>query len=581
MRKPLSQVKWVMRSATANVNSQDCLKDLGISSLMASILRTRRLKNLQEIQSYWSPRLEGLYEAEIMKDMVKASERLARAVREGQKIVIWGDYDVDGATSVALLMRFFTFVGAQIDFHIPNRLTDGYGLNEKGLETIKTEGASVVVTVDNGISANMQADFARKLNLDLIITDHHEVPEKLPEAFAIVDPKQKDCSYPNKAIAGVGVAFKLACATAHALARGRQLSPDMKRFLLESLALVAIGTIADLVSLVGENRILVGYGLQQINISTWPGLRALIEVSACSQEVTSSDIAFKLAPRINAAGRLATAELGVRLLTCEDSQKASQYAQEMDRSNTERRLIEKEHFHLALNSVGELPLTDRALVVSGEAWHPGVIGIVASRLVEEFTLPVVVIAFEGDRGKASCRSLGDFNMHEALSRLSDLLETYGGHAMAAGFTICRKNLEAFTFRFHEIAREHFIEHPQRELIIDSWAPLASINESFLNEMGRLAPFGSENPRPLIAVRQVHLTNIRRLGRDGSHLSFNTVSPNTSLRSIFFQAGEMMSELKQDKSWDLAFQPRWNFWRGQRQIELDIKGMRPAAQEVKQ
>ncbi|MGE4157834.1 MAG: single-stranded-DNA-specific exonuclease RecJ [Planctomycetota bacterium] len=549
---------------------------LRIHPVTAEVMATRDLGSPEAAESYWQPRLRSLVDPRQMADMEKAAGRIVRAIEAGEPIVVWGDYDVDGSTSVSLLLRFFRLLKARASFHIPLRLRDGYGLNAGGLAKLAQDGARVVITVDNGISARAEALEARRLGLDLIITDHHECPAELPSAFAVVNPRRSDCPYPDKRLAGVGVAYKLCHAVALMMPQGRVPS-DIKDWLLRSLQLVALGTIADMVPLVGENRVLALHGLAQLSSSPFEGLKALLAVAKAGPEVSSTDISFKLAPRINAAGRLSTADTGVRLMTTEDPLEARELSLKLDRANTERREIEKEQAREAMAQLDTLIAEgDRLVAASSPGWHPGVIGIVAQRLVEKYHLPAVVVAVGDGTAKGSCRSIEGFHIQSALTEVSDLLSSFGGHAMAAGFSLKPANLPLFFEKLKEVACRRLPDQPRRRVSIDAWlGSLSEVGAPLMNELARLAPFGSGNPVPQLAARSATMTEVRPLGRDGHHLSMSLASAPNAFRAVAFQAGHLYETLKPGGRYDVVFSPRWNDWSGDPRIELDIKALRRA------
>lgn len=550
---------------------------LRIHPVTAEVMATRDLGSAEAAESYWQPRLRSLNDPRQMADMEKAAGRIVKAMEAEEPIVVWGDYDVDGSTSVSLLLRFFRLLRARASFHIPLRLRDGYGLNGGGLARLAKDGARVVITVDNGISARAEALEARRLGLDLIITDHHECPAELPSAFAVVNPRRPDCPYPDKRLAGVGVAYKLCHAVAMMMPPGR-VPPDIKDWLLRALQLVALGTIADMVPLVGENRVLALHGLAQLSSSPFEGLRALMAVGKAGPEVSSTDISFKLAPRINAAGRLSSADTGVRLMTTEDPLEARELSILLDKANSERRDIEKEQAREAIDQLGALVTeSDRLVAASSPNWHPGVIGIVAQRLVEKYHLPSVVVAVTEGSAKGSCRSIEGFHIQGALTEISDLLLGFGGHAMAAGFSLKPSNLPLFFERFKEVARRRLPDQPRRSVSIDAWlGNLSEVGAPLMNELARLAPFGSGNPVPQLAARSAVMTEVRPLGRDGSHLSMSLASSPGAFRAVAFQAGHLYERLRPGGRYDVVFSPRWNDWSGDPRIELEIKALRPAS-----
>lgn len=549
---------------------------LKIHPVTASIMATRDIGPVTDAANYWQPRLKTLHDPRQMAGMEKAARRIVEALDKGEPLVVWGDYDADGSTSVALFMRFFRLLGARASFHIPLRLRDGYGLNAKGLGELAAGGARVVITVDNGISARAEAEEARRLGLDLIITDHHECPAELPAAFAVVNPRQPGCPYPDKRLAGVGVAYKLCHAVALMLPPAR-VPPETRDWLLQALQLVAVGTIADMVPLVGENRILALHGLAQLSTRPFEGFKALAAVAKAGPEISSTDISFKLAPRINAAGRLSTADTGVRLMTSDDPLEARELARRLDRSNDERRTIEKEQAREAMDQLdAAVDTSDRLVAASSPGWHPGVIGIVAQRLVEKYHLPSVVVAFTQGIAKGSCRSIEGFHIHSALSEVSGHLLNFGGHAMAAGFSLHPEKLPDFFESLKEVARRRLPDPPRRRVSIDAWlTSLSVVGAPLVQELRHLAPFGSGNPVPQLAAHDALITEVRPLGRDGSHLSMSLAAPGQAFRAVAFQAGHLYERLRQGGSYDVVFSPRWSEGYGDPRIELELKALRPA------
>jgi single-stranded-DNA-specific exonuclease len=441
------------------------------------------------------------------------------------------------------------------------------------MEAFAKQGVKLLVTVDSGITAREPVARARALGMDVIVTDHHEPGEDMPECTAVIDPKVESESYPYRDLSGVGVAFKLAWALAQQISDG-EVSEDLKLFLWECLGLVALGTVADVVPLTQENRILVRHGLKALGASRQAGERALLSIVGTDRP-SATELAFRLGPRINAAGRLGDSRLGVELLTNESYESALKGARELDRMNRKRQEIEKRIFEEASERVGALGL-DRhpAIVLEQEGWHAGVIGIVASKLVEAYGRPVVLIAFDGDMGRGSARSIPTFALHEAMKRCSESLDSFGGHSQAAGLTISRSKLEAFRDRFCQVASEDLDpEDLSPSLEVDAEVSLSELDNAFLAETALFHPYGKENPEPVLAVRDgIVAGKPKRVGSNRNHLSFYFRDGPMALRAIAFGFGEMASSLDGQRA-DLAFVPTINRFRGRETLELRVKDVR--------
>jgi len=506
-----------------------------------------------------------------MSDMKIAVERLVKAIRQGEKITIYGDYDVDGTTATVLLVTFLQDVGAQVDYYIPHRIKEGYSLNVEALKKIKAGGTKVLVTVDNGISAVLEAKAARDMGLDLIITDHHEVPPELPQALAILNPKKQNDHFPGKELAGVGVAFYLVIGLRKALREAGMLG-DVEPNLRQSLDLVAVGTIADMAPLVGINRILVKEGLKVLSRNPRLGLRALQEVAGVDGEVSSDQVGFRLGPRINAVGRLEEANLGVELLLTNDLQKAETLAKRLDQANIERQGLEDDIVQeaLAMIEAQGLHLKYRSLVVANEKWHPGVVGIVASRLVEKYYLPAIVLAREDQGLKGSARSIRNFHLVDALRECSEHLKRFGGHRYAAGLSMDRDCLVPFVERFDSIVRQKLTEEdfiPSLKLEVES--DLSSIDAELLQQLEKLEPFGLGNPEPILLLRGVPVRESRVVGE--KHLRLKVGEGRKPIGAIGFRLAQKIPAVSSRV--DLAFSPGWNEWNGSKNIQLRIVDLR--------
>lgn len=510
---PLPSVRWKKQPVEGDDAAVEALsRGAGISGVAARLLWGRGIRTPEAARAFLQPRLDGLLDPGGILGMSKAVGRIHAAIRAGEPIWIYGDYDVDGSTATALLVNFFRVAGVAIRSYIPHRVNEGYGLNESALRAIAAEGGKLVITVDNGITAFKEAEAAKSLGIDLIITDHHEPHDALPDAFAILNPKQPGCDYPSKGLAGVGLAFKLAWGVAQGLSGERKVSPRLREFLLDALGFVALGTIADMAPLVGENRILASYGLLALEKSSHPGLRALREVCRFrSDRIGARDVSFGLAPRINAGGRVGQPDLGLRLLTTASEAEAVEIAALLDRQNKERQKIERAIVDEALDRLDREGSDRWTLVLGDEKWHLGVVGIVAARLVDRFHRPAVVIAWNGDgTGKGSGRSIDGFPLVDALKACSGDLTAYGGHAKAAGVTLRRERFDAFASRFDGVAREwlkpdDFVP----SVSVEIEAGFASLTPAVVGEVNRMAPFGIGNPRPVFSSSNVTAVGTRK------------------------------------------------------------------------
>jgi len=579
---------WVI-APTDEAIARGFAEGLGISPVTARVLAGRGIRSIGEAKAFLRPTLNQMHEPDVMADIDLAAARILDAVEKSERIVVYGDYDADGLCATALMVSFLRLLGAEPRAYIPNRLEQVYGLHPESVEEIAAAGCDLVVTVDCGVTAIDEAKMLAERGIDLVVTDHHQPADVLPSAAAVVDPNRRDCPYPFGGISGAGVAYKVAWATAKQAAGGGKIPERTRSFLLEGLALVAIGTIADVVDLCDENRAIVSFGLEKLGSTGLPGLKALMKAAGVKRSTLSStDIAFKIAPRLNAAGRVGDPFRALDLLLTDDDAEAARLADELDRCNRERRAIQARVLdqaramaaELAGESVGagvdEMP---PAIVLASEDWHFGVIGIVAGQLAREFHRPVVLIALEGGRGRGSARSIEGFALHEALAGCSDLLVRFGGHAMAAGLTVEAANLRAFTERLVSIAGEALAEKDLRPSIrIDAICPLAEVSHALVRELGKLGPFGSGNPEPVVATGAVRLVGeVRLMGSTGRHVSFMAANGSCSFRAVGFGMGHRVRELDELSGGyiEIAHRPGINEFRGSRSVELYIEDVRAA------
>lgn len=512
------------------------------SSERELIYKIIRERGINDIQEFFEPTDKSFHDPFLMKDMGKAVERIRTAAAHAQKITIYGDYDADGISASSILQRYFKEEGYEFDYYVPDRRKEGYGLNKLALEKLRNAGTDLVITVDCGISALEEVRFAKELGLDMIITDHHQCREDLPEAVAVIDPHQKDCTYPYTNLCGAGLAFKLVQALS-----GKEASR-----LEPYLEIAAIATVGDIVELTGENRAIVKLGLESINTKGHnPGIQCLREVAGLSQaKIDAYHIGYMLAPRINASGRIGSAESGIRLLTAQACEKAMIYAVELNEYNRERQSIEEEIVTSTLQALeaDEHYLTEDVLVVAGEGWNEGVIGIVASRLTEKYYKPSFVISIREDGiGKGSGRSIPSLHLFEAMSEIQEVFLGFGGHSQAAGLSIEANRIEEFRRRINEVAGKKLtVRDRKRSFKAESVLEAEMLNPSLLKEVSAMEPFGMKNPRPLFIVQGAELTQMKRMGKNGEHFS----ALLGSHRLVGFQQGNLVEEWKREPCSDV-------------------------------
>ncbi len=569
---PILRYLWDFRGEVNADLTRDLVEKLQVSPLVAALLQQRGIADLDQGRLYLSSRLAAMPDPLLMADMESAVGRLCRAVEQGERIAVHGDYDVDGITASALLVENLRSFGATVDYYIPLRLVDGYGLSGEALQRAADSGAKVAVSVDCGVSAHDEARLAKELGLDLIITDHHQPPDHLPEALAVINPHRSDCTFPYKGLAGVGVAFMLLVALRSRLRQqgwfDARPEPDLRR----SLDLVALGTIADIAPLTGLNRILVTAGLAVLNQGQRPGIAALREV-ADVKEVNCGSVGFRLAPRLNAAGRLQDAAQGVALLLEPLPDKALESARHLDDCNRERQAIEQQTLEQALDQLTETyDPSQRSIVLADSEWHSGVIGIVASRLVERFYRPTVLIAVDNGIGKGSARSIRGFHLYRALYDCQQQLSGFGGHEYAAGLSIPAEHIETFASDFEAVAEKELRDDQlQPRHLFDQEVLLEELTLETVTELNLLAPFGMGNPQPLLVARNLRAQQVQILGE--KHLRFTARQGGYSQPCIAFGMAARIDELAGE--FDLLFTPDINEWRGRSSVQLKVKDIRSA------
>jgi single-stranded-DNA-specific exonuclease len=564
---------------------------LKVSPLIAQILATRGHIEPDVCRDFLHPSLKMLHDPAGIPNLSRAAERIAKAIADKQKIVVYGDYDVDGITATSILWHAIRRLGGTVDYYIPHRIDEGYGLNTQAIADICNGGAGLIISVDCGVTAIEPAQIAAERGVDLVITDHHEWKETadvphLPQCCAIVHPRlpHDGATYANPHLCGAGVAFKLAWGIGQAVRGGNKVTDDFRNFLVDATALAALGTIADVVPLVGENRVLAAFGLGGLKASKLTGICALIESANLNgQKLDSFHVGFLLAPRLNASGRMGHARLAVEMLTEADHSRATEIAVYLEQQNRQRQTMEKQIVQSAIEQVVNLKQDgddSSAIVVGAEGWHPGIIGIVASRLVDKFHRPAVMIALNNGHGQGSCRSIPGFHLAHALQACEQYLETFGGHEMAAGLKIQTDRLDEFRDAFRDYARQTIApELLIPEIKLDGEARLNQITAALINDLARLGPFGHGNRKPLLACYGLELAAApRRVGKTGDHLQLYVKKDGTSMKGIAFGLGKLSDTLKPGMQIDLAVEPTLNDFNGRVNVELTVKDLRVVGRE---
>ena len=581
--------KWTLRPVDKE-SSEKLSRELNVPPLLGRLLTQRGIQHPDEARKFLDAPLAGLHDPFLMKGMEEAVTHLLEPIRNRRPIGVYGDYDVDGISATALMCRFLSQVGVRVPYYIPNRLDEGYGLHRKGLEKLKEAGCDTVVTVDCGISAHAAAKEAEQMGLRLVITDHHRPPDELPPALAVLNPRQTGCEYPFRGLSGVGVAFKLITAIRrrlHEAGFGAPL-PNLK----QHLDLVALGTVADVVPLRDENHVFVRHGLEILSppevaeggFETLDrrkaGIRALqAAANLKTGTLNVGHISFTLAPRLNAAGRVGEASLGVELLTADDESEARSRAEVLEEWNRQRQNLQQQAWEEAM-AMMESAGTDargEAIVLASDKWHPGVVGIVAAKLAEEYHQPSVLIHLKDEVGKGSVRSAMGLHVYEALERCSDFLIQFGGHKGAAGLRVAEEKIDAFKGRFREVVRgmkKSGVD--ERELLLDARVDFSEMDAPLLEQLEEMAPFGEENPRPVFCTSHVEVAGSPgAVGRKGEHLKLNLRHFREEREAIGFGMGALLKEPERLRGkLDVAFSPGMNRWRGNTKVQLELRAIRP-------
>ncbi|MCL6258445.1 single-stranded-DNA-specific exonuclease RecJ [Aquiflexum sp. TKW24L] len=571
------EYKWIIREKADPKAVETLGKEINLNQTLANMLVNRGVDTFQKAKDFFRPDPDKLHDPYLMKDMDKAVERLALAIQREEKILVYGDYDVDGTTSVAMFYGFLKHFYPHVSFYIPDRYKEGYGISDKGVRFAAENNFSLVVSLDCGIKAIEKVALARELGVDFIICDHHTPGDILPPAVAILDPKRLDCNYPYKELSGCGVGFKLV----QAFSAYRKDDPAK---VMAYLDLLAVSIAADIVPITGENRILTFYGIERINNNPRPGLKALILRSKIDKDIEISDIVFKIGPRINASGRLEHAKASVELLISDDLEDALARAEIVDTVNAARKNFDENITKEALSMIQGMEIIShkKTTVLFKEDWHKGVIGIVASRCIEKYYRPTIILTESNGKATGSARSVFDFDIYEAISECSDLLEQFGGHKYAAGLTLSVANVPSFQERFEEVVSARIDEiHMKPVLEVDDEILLDQINYRFFNILKQMAPFGPGNPEPIFCVSQVYAEDVRVL--KDKHLRFNLVQDGQETKPVCIAFGMADKNIYPDEiiykmlnrkmRFDLAFEIRENTFRNTSSLQLYVKDIK--------
>lgn len=565
--------KWIVREFK-HARAAELSAALGLAPIVAGLLVSRGYDTRQTANAFLNPSLDQLHDPSLMLGMDGAVKRLVYAIDHQEPILIYGDYDVDGTTGTAVLLRALRMLGATAGYHVPHRFTEGYGIKQAALEQAAREGYKLVVSVDCGITAHEPLHWARANGLDIIVTDHHlpDAGEGAPPALAVLNPNQHGCAYPDKNLAGVGVAFKLV----HALFRERGKESVVPGF----LKMVAIGTVADVAKLVGENRAIVALGLSDLPKAVNYGLRALIDIAGCGDgaEVNAYDLGFRIGPRINAAGRMDAAKAVVDLFNASDKEEARRLAEHLDTRNRERMDAQREIFNRAIEELESGPDREyqtHAAVIAGDDWHRGVIGLAASKIAERLNRPCVVISLDGDLGHGSARSIEAYHLFDGLTSCRDLLEKFGGHSHAAGLSIRRDRIEDFRRRLNEHAASCLTEDDLTPaLAVDAEVAAKELGFALSQDLGALEPFGAGNPRPVFVTRGFRVMNEPQIIKE-QHLKLRVAGQdNRPMEAIWWRGIEEVEAIPQkDQRIDLAYEFEANRWQGDVRLQLNVRDMR--------
>ena len=565
--------RWVFARADRSASAR-LAHSLNVSDLTATLLVNRGVREPADARGFLKPELSALINPEKFNDMPRAVDRLEAAVQAREKVAIFGDYDVDGTSGTAILIKLFALLEVPTTYRVPHRVTDGYGLNTAAVEAFAAEGAKLLITIDCGTNDVEEIARARELGMDVVVLDHHEPGPTLPDA-TIINPKLRDSTYGFTGICSAGISFKMAWALADRV--GAKRRPGFDGFILDAMGLAALGTIADVCPLIGENRIYVRYGLDALRACKGKGLRQLLQLARLEEKIIDTfDVSFKLAPRLNALGRIGTAMDCVDLLVSDDDQRIGEILSLLEKSNRHRKGIEDEMFEQAISQVESEGGPGSAIILADSRWHVGVVGIVAARLVDRFYRPAIVMAIdEAGVARGSARTIGGIALHEALEACSEHLITHGGHAMAAGLSLKAEHLESFRKKMdRHVGRMLTAETLTPKLDVDDEVPIGAVTRSVVRELERLAPHGPGNPVPLLVSSHVKVAGEPRLmGKKNDHLSMYLQQDGKSIRAVGWGMGELLESIKRARSVSVAFTPQLNSWQGNESVELLLKDVK--------
>ena len=566
--------KWILRESTEPETVRQLSSELGVDPVLAELLVQRGVRTFHQARSFFRPSLDDLHDPFLMTDMEKAVERVHDAVISGEKILVYGDYDVDGTTAVSLVYSFLRRLTRAVDFYIPERYDEGYGVSYKGIDWAQENGFGLIITLDCGIKANEKVEYARDKGIDMIICDHHLPENELPRAVAVLDPKREDCHYPFDDLSGCGVGFKLVQAYS-------QRYDIPSESLIPLLDLLVVSIASDLVSVTDENRVLAHFGLKQLNGNPREGLLAMIQLSGLEPtHITIDDIVFKIGPRINAAGRMESGRIAVELLTASDVEEAIRIGTEINEHNNERKNIDRRITQEALEMVhsGNCLSSGNATIVYNPLWHKGVVGIVASRLVEAFYKPTIVFTqSQGGLVTGSARSVHGFDLYDAIESCSDLLENFGGHLYAAGLTLKEENLPAFCERIEKAISGTIIPEMQTPVVdVDARLNFSQITPKFLRILKQFHPFGPGNSAPVFLTENVYDNGMgRKVGAEGGHLKLELIQeshPYHHISAIAFNMADFFDHIKAGNPIDVCYSIVENYYRGTANTQLRVKDM---------
>lgn len=572
-RGKMMEKKWIIKESGDSSVVKHLAAGLGVSDSLANLMVQRNITTPEEAKTFFSPSLDYLHDPFLMKDMNIAVDRLSTAIKKNEKILVYGDYDVDGTTAVALVYSFLKEQYSNVEYYIPDRYKEGYGVSFEGLDFAYSSNCKLVITLDCGIKAVEKIQYARTKGLDVIICDHHYPGDDIPKALAVLDPKQPGCSYPYKELSGCGVGFKLV--HAYSKIHGIPFSS-----IIHYLDLVAVSIASDIVPITGENRVLAYYGLKQLNDSPRTGLREIIREAEITRALTIEDVVFKIGPRINAAGRMETGSKAVDLLVSDDPKLATGISKEINNFNIERRSVDRVITNEAMRMISEDQRTSnaRTTVLFNPSWKKGVIGIVASRLIETYYRPTVILTESNGFATGSARSVQGYDLYQAIEACSDLLESFGGHMFAAGLTLKKENIKPFIERFEQYVNSTITEDQmQPRIFIDTELSFSEINEEFFRIMSQFQPFGPENMSPVFMSRNVYDTgNGRMVGSSGEHLKLELYQDKGSMKilpGIAFSQSDKLDHIKNGNPFDICYSVEMNEFRGCRNLQLNIRDIK--------